>query len=96
MLSADAALILHRKGFDCGLEAKNLGFNCTTSQGKVSRARCGRQSSAERPEVARWGELDDRVGEDMLCQASGTVACTCGTCLYPQLCGRLRQNACKF
>lgn len=36
--SAEAALILHRKGFDCGLEAKNLGFNCTTSQGKVSRA----------------------------------------------------------
>ncbi|XP_063106129.1 alpha-mannosidase 2x isoform X5 [Cavia porcellus] len=36
LLSADAALILHRKGFDCGLEAKNLGFNCTTSQGKVA------------------------------------------------------------
>lgn len=36
--SAEAALLLHRKGFDCGLEAKNLGFNCTTSQGKVSRA----------------------------------------------------------
>lgn len=36
--SAEVALILHRKGFDCGLEAKNLGFNCTTSQGKVSRA----------------------------------------------------------
>uniref|UniRef100_A0A8C5JVT4 Alpha-mannosidase n=1 Tax=Jaculus jaculus TaxID=51337 RepID=A0A8C5JVT4_JACJA len=34
--SADAALILHRKGFDCGLEAKNLGFNCSTSQGKVA------------------------------------------------------------
>ncbi|XP_012588142.1 PREDICTED: alpha-mannosidase 2x [Condylura cristata] len=34
--SADAALILHRKGFDCSLEAKNLGFNCTTSQGKVA------------------------------------------------------------
>ncbi|XP_039766142.1 alpha-mannosidase 2x isoform X2 [Ornithorhynchus anatinus] len=34
--STDAALILHRKGFDCGLEAKNLGFNCTTSQGKVA------------------------------------------------------------
>lgn len=33
--SGEAALILHRKGFDCGLEAKNLGFNCTTSQGKV-------------------------------------------------------------
>lgn len=33
--SAEAALILHRKGFDCSLEAKNLGFNCTTSQGKV-------------------------------------------------------------
>lgn len=34
--ATDSALILHRKGFDCGLEAKNLGFNCTTSQGKVS------------------------------------------------------------
>ncbi|KAI1235311.1 hypothetical protein IHE44_0002955 [Lamprotornis superbus] len=34
--SAEAALILHRKGFDCSLEAKNLGFNCTTSQGKLS------------------------------------------------------------
>jgi alpha-mannosidase II len=34
--SADTALILHRKGFDCGLQAKNLGFNCTTSQGKVA------------------------------------------------------------
>ncbi|XP_011948588.1 PREDICTED: alpha-mannosidase 2x isoform X6 [Cercocebus atys] len=34
--SAEMALILHRKGFDCGLEAKNLGFNCTTSQGKVA------------------------------------------------------------
>lgn len=37
MPAAETALILHRKGFDCGLEAKNLGFNCTTSQGKVSR-----------------------------------------------------------
>lgn len=43
--SADAALILHRKGFDCGLEAKNLGFNCTTSQGKVSRA-CEQEAGA--------------------------------------------------
>ncbi|XP_060035462.1 alpha-mannosidase 2x [Erinaceus europaeus] len=34
--SAEVALILHRKGFDCGLEAKNLGFNCSTSQGKVT------------------------------------------------------------
>lgn len=34
--AAETALILHRKGFDCGLEAKNLGFNCTTSQGKVA------------------------------------------------------------
>uniref|UniRef100_A0A8C9P8G0 Mannosidase alpha class 2A member 2 n=1 Tax=Spermophilus dauricus TaxID=99837 RepID=A0A8C9P8G0_SPEDA len=34
--SADTAFILHRKGFDCSLEAKNLGFNCTTSQGKVA------------------------------------------------------------
>ncbi|KAK2524447.1 Man2a2 [Columba guinea] len=34
--SAEAALILHRKGFDCSLEAKNLGFNCTTSQGRLA------------------------------------------------------------
>ncbi|XP_066557713.1 alpha-mannosidase 2x isoform X2 [Amia ocellicauda] len=34
--SPDAALLLHRKGFDCGLEAWNLGFNCTTTQGKLS------------------------------------------------------------
>ncbi|XP_072138239.1 alpha-mannosidase 2x isoform X1 [Mobula birostris] len=32
----EAALILHRKGFDCGLEAKSLGFNCTTTHGKLS------------------------------------------------------------
>ncbi|XP_069481291.1 alpha-mannosidase 2x isoform X3 [Ambystoma mexicanum] len=36
--SLDTALILHRKGFDCGLEAKNLGFNCTTSQGQLNIA----------------------------------------------------------
>uniref|UniRef100_A0A8B9ZHY5 Alpha-mannosidase n=1 Tax=Anas platyrhynchos TaxID=8839 RepID=A0A8B9ZHY5_ANAPL len=34
--SAEAALILHRKGFDCSLEARNLGFNCTTTQGKLA------------------------------------------------------------
>ncbi|XP_054024882.1 alpha-mannosidase 2x [Dryobates pubescens] len=34
--SAEAALILHRKGFDCSLEAKNLGFNCTTGHGKLA------------------------------------------------------------
>ncbi|XP_060550694.1 alpha-mannosidase 2x isoform X3 [Pantherophis guttatus] len=34
--SAETALILHRKGFDCGLEARNLGFNCTTTQGVLS------------------------------------------------------------
>ncbi|XP_062998818.1 alpha-mannosidase 2x isoform X1 [Elgaria multicarinata webbii] len=33
--SMEAALILHRKGFDCGLEARNLGFNCTTTQGTL-------------------------------------------------------------
>lgn len=38
--SAEAALILHRKGFDCSLEARNLGFNCTTTQGKVGAAAC--------------------------------------------------------
>ncbi|XP_062317922.1 alpha-mannosidase 2x isoform X1 [Osmerus eperlanus] len=30
------ALILHRKGLDCGLEAPNPGFNCTTTQGQLS------------------------------------------------------------
>ncbi|KAM6426153.1 alpha-mannosidase 2x isoform 1-T1 [Liasis olivaceus] len=34
--STEVALILHRKGFDCGLEARNLGFNCTTTQGVLS------------------------------------------------------------
>ncbi|XP_063170157.1 alpha-mannosidase 2x isoform X2 [Candoia aspera] len=34
--STEIALILHRKGFDCGLEARNLGFNCTTTQGVLS------------------------------------------------------------
>ncbi|XP_061891652.1 alpha-mannosidase 2x isoform X3 [Entelurus aequoreus] len=31
-----AALILHRLGFDCGLDAPNLGFNCTTTQGQLN------------------------------------------------------------
>uniref|UniRef100_A0AAR2JJ08 Alpha-mannosidase n=1 Tax=Pygocentrus nattereri TaxID=42514 RepID=A0AAR2JJ08_PYGNA len=30
------ALLLHRLGLDCGLEAQNPGFNCSTTQGKVS------------------------------------------------------------
>ncbi|XP_053220278.1 alpha-mannosidase 2x isoform X1 [Podarcis raffonei] len=34
--STETALILHRKGFDCGLEARNLGFNCTTTHGTLS------------------------------------------------------------
>lgn len=29
------ALILHRLALDCGMEAQNLGFNCTTTQGQV-------------------------------------------------------------
>lgn len=33
--SSYTALILHRLGLDCGLEAQNLGFNCTTTQGQV-------------------------------------------------------------
>lgn len=33
--STEMALLLHRKGFDCSLEARNLGFNCTTTQGTV-------------------------------------------------------------
>uniref|UniRef100_A0A671Y0D9 Alpha-mannosidase n=1 Tax=Sparus aurata TaxID=8175 RepID=A0A671Y0D9_SPAAU len=30
------AMILHRLAVDCGLEAQNLGFNCTTTQGQLS------------------------------------------------------------
>uniref|UniRef100_A0A672GGN5 mannosyl-oligosaccharide 1,3-1,6-alpha-mannosidase n=1 Tax=Salarias fasciatus TaxID=181472 RepID=A0A672GGN5_SALFA len=30
------ALILHRLALDCGVEAQNLGFNCTTTQGQLS------------------------------------------------------------
>uniref|UniRef100_A0A672LGY3 Alpha-mannosidase n=1 Tax=Sinocyclocheilus grahami TaxID=75366 RepID=A0A672LGY3_SINGR len=30
------ALLLHRLGLDCGLEAQNPGFNCTTTQGQLS------------------------------------------------------------
>lgn len=30
------ALILHRLALDCGFEAQNLGFNCTTTEGQVS------------------------------------------------------------
>uniref|UniRef100_A0A8C2EM02 Alpha-mannosidase n=1 Tax=Cyprinus carpio TaxID=7962 RepID=A0A8C2EM02_CYPCA len=29
------ALLLHRLGLDCGLEAQNPGFNCSTTQGQV-------------------------------------------------------------
>ncbi|RXN22555.1 alpha-mannosidase 2x-like isoform X1 [Labeo rohita] len=31
-----AALLLHRLGLDCGLEAQNPGFNCSTTQGQLS------------------------------------------------------------
>ncbi|XP_041853892.1 alpha-mannosidase 2x [Melanotaenia boesemani] len=30
------ALILHRLALDCGLEAQNLGFNCTSTQGQLN------------------------------------------------------------
>ncbi|XP_068168984.1 alpha-mannosidase 2x isoform X2 [Antennarius striatus] len=30
------ALLLHRLALDCGLEAQNLAFNCTTTQGQLS------------------------------------------------------------
>uniref|UniRef100_A0A1A7YVL4 Alpha-mannosidase n=1 Tax=Iconisemion striatum TaxID=60296 RepID=A0A1A7YVL4_9TELE len=30
------ALLLHRLALDCGFEAQNLGFNCTTTQGQLS------------------------------------------------------------
>ncbi|XP_037307901.2 alpha-mannosidase 2x isoform X1 [Pungitius pungitius] len=34
--SPHTALILHRLALDCGLDAPNLGFNCTTTQGQLS------------------------------------------------------------
>ncbi|TDH09371.1 hypothetical protein EPR50_G00085950 [Perca flavescens] len=34
--SSYTAMILHRLALDCGLEAQNLGFNCTTTQGQLS------------------------------------------------------------
>ncbi|KAK7121747.1 hypothetical protein R3I93_022736 [Phoxinus phoxinus] len=34
--SPHAALLLHRLGLDCGLEAQNPGFNCSTTQGQLS------------------------------------------------------------
>uniref|UniRef100_A0A6I8RD56 Alpha-mannosidase n=1 Tax=Xenopus tropicalis TaxID=8364 RepID=A0A6I8RD56_XENTR len=34
--SDEAALILHRKGFDCKFSNKDLGLLCSTTQGKVS------------------------------------------------------------
>ncbi|KAJ7986992.1 hypothetical protein DPEC_G00334140 [Dallia pectoralis] len=33
--SGEAALILHRKGFDCSLSNRNTGLLCATTQGKV-------------------------------------------------------------
>lgn len=36
--SDEAALILHRKGFDCTLSNRNTGLLCATTQGKVRPA----------------------------------------------------------
>lgn len=33
--SPHTALIVHRLGLDCELEAQNMGFNCTTTQGQL-------------------------------------------------------------
>uniref|UniRef100_A0A8C1PVA7 Mannosidase, alpha, class 2A, member 1 n=1 Tax=Cyprinus carpio TaxID=7962 RepID=A0A8C1PVA7_CYPCA len=35
--SEQAALILHRKGFDCGFSNRNTGLLCTTTRGKVKQ-----------------------------------------------------------
>lgn len=35
--SDEAALILHRKGFDCRFSSRGTGLLCSTTQGKVSR-----------------------------------------------------------
>uniref|UniRef100_A0A8D1BXJ5 Alpha-mannosidase n=1 Tax=Sus scrofa TaxID=9823 RepID=A0A8D1BXJ5_PIG len=55
--AAETALILHRKGFDCGLEAKNLGFNCTTSQGKFHIQVENSVKQMETPEIKKAGEF---------------------------------------
>lgn len=34
--SDEAALILHRKGFDCRFSIRDTGLLCSTTQGKVS------------------------------------------------------------
>ncbi|KAL1770864.1 alpha-mannosidase 2 [Sigmodon hispidus] len=34
--SDEAALILHRKGFDCQFSSRGLGLSCSTAQGKMS------------------------------------------------------------
>lgn len=34
--SDEAALILHRKGFDCQFSSKGIGLPCSTTQGKIS------------------------------------------------------------
>uniref|UniRef100_A0A493TQA9 Alpha-mannosidase n=1 Tax=Anas platyrhynchos platyrhynchos TaxID=8840 RepID=A0A493TQA9_ANAPP len=54
--SAEAALILHRKGFDCSLEARNLGFNCTTTQGKLALPSKAVAEEQEEDEDAGTGE----------------------------------------
>jgi hypothetical protein len=36
--SDEAALILHRKGFDCQFSSRGTGLLCSTTQGKVSFA----------------------------------------------------------
>ncbi|KAL4700525.1 hypothetical protein H8959_014529 [Pygathrix nigripes] len=77
--SAEMALILHRKGFDCGLEAKNLGFNCTTSQGKVSRV--GKPTPGNgRRELGKTGlRFGDRLGEESVTPGlSGEKGGSCG------------------
>ncbi|KAG9353649.1 hypothetical protein JZ751_011771 [Albula glossodonta] len=33
--SDEAALILHRRGFDCDFSNRNTGLLCTTTRGKV-------------------------------------------------------------
>ncbi|XP_048886502.1 alpha-mannosidase 2x isoform X2 [Brienomyrus brachyistius] len=34
--SPHTALIVHRRGLDCSTEAQNLGFNCSTTQGRLA------------------------------------------------------------
>ncbi|KAL2100361.1 hypothetical protein ACEWY4_004755 [Coilia grayii] len=46
--SEEAALILHRKGFDCRFSSRNTGLLCSTTRGKISLDKLFRDLSVKR------------------------------------------------